>query len=423
MKQAAFWVLAVSLAWPAGRLVARMPDPNQDAAGANSGDLPPSGGWPPVDDLATPPLEATLGLTQIYQQNVRGGLSRHDRSGRFTGSYDLEIMTDLDRLAGMKQAGLYVHAEGSWPAAGGIDPESVGGYFSVNADAAGCRVVDVTELWYQQSWGDDRLIVRIGKLDLTVGFEHHNSPVAFDGSRFANDETTQFLHGSLVNNPTIRFPAYGLGAALYVRPADGWYLAAGAADNRGDGRETGFRTAFHDQGAFFSVLETGLAGSWPSARGPLAGTYRLGVWHDPGREQGLAGCGHGSAGWYVCCDQMLCRENDDPDDGQGFGGFARYGRASGRACEVTDFWSVGLQYQGLLVGRDEDVLATGVARGRFSDQAALSEDAETVWELYYNIKLAAGMHVSPALQYVASPAADEAADDALILALRAQLSF
>jgi hypothetical protein len=45
------------------------------------------------------PTGLTLGIgsTNIYQQNVRGGLSTHRRAGRASGSYDLELAGDLKR--------------------------------------------------------------------------------------------------------------------------------------------------------------------------------------------------------------------------------------------------------------------------------------------------------------------------------------
>lgn len=38
-----------------------------------------------------------LGLTQIYQQNLRGGLATGRHAGRYTGSWDLEGELDLEK--------------------------------------------------------------------------------------------------------------------------------------------------------------------------------------------------------------------------------------------------------------------------------------------------------------------------------------
>ncbi len=46
--------------------------------------------------LADSGVEIGLGVTSIYQQNVRRGLSTHRRAGRHSGSYDLEMTADLE---------------------------------------------------------------------------------------------------------------------------------------------------------------------------------------------------------------------------------------------------------------------------------------------------------------------------------------
>ena len=111
------------------------------------------------------------------------------------------------------------------------------------------------------------------------------APVAFDGSAYANDETTQFLSSALVNNSSIPFPDNGLGAIVYVEPLEGFYVAAGAADARADARETGFRTAFHREDYFLAIFETGFVPEVPSPNGRLPGAYRV---HDVARLKTLA---------------------------------------------------------------------------------------------------------------------------------------
>jgi carbohydrate-selective porin OprB len=83
------------------------------------------------------PTGLTLGIgsTNIYQQNVRGGLSTHRRAGRASGSYDIELAGDLKRLLGLS-GGIYISAEGSWSKSGGINDPAVGSYFGVNGDGA-----------------------------------------------------------------------------------------------------------------------------------------------------------------------------------------------------------------------------------------------------------------------------------------------
>jgi len=316
--------------------------------------------------------------------------------------------------------------EGVWSKSAGIDTTSVGSVFGVNGDARPRRSMDITELWYEHTFWDSSVSVRLGKMDLTGGFEHHGCPVAFDCSSYANDETTQFLNNALINNPTIPFPDYGLGVAVHYNPTRLWYLSAAVADAKADIRETGFRTTFHDEDYFFYIAETGITPKLHSARGPLQGAYRAGIWYDPQDKQELSnGKTHrDDTGFYATLDQMLYKENNDAQDSQGLALFGRYGWASSKVNEITNFWSMGIQYQGLIPGRDDDVLALGFAQGTLSDSAtAFTDDYESVLELYYSAQISPWLAVSPSIQYVANPGGDETVSDAVVLGARVQMSF
>ena len=60
------------------------------------------------ESLAENGIELGLGVTQIYQQNVRGGISKHRRAGRYSGSYDLELSADLGKLLGIEGAAIFL---------------------------------------------------------------------------------------------------------------------------------------------------------------------------------------------------------------------------------------------------------------------------------------------------------------------------
>jgi len=377
------------------------------------------------DELTNKGIEIGLGVTSIYQQNVRGGISKHRRTGRITGSYDLELSADLQKLLGIEGGSLYMLTEGSF--SDGIDGPSVGSFFGVNGDARGDRSMDITELWYEQVFADETIRLRIGKMDLTGGFEHRGCPVSFDCVTYANDETIQFLNNALINNPTIPFPEYGLGAAVHYAPTDFWYVSAAVADAQADVRETGFRTTFYNEDYFLYIFETGVTPQLESVNGPLQGAYRAGLWNDPQPKA------HSDAtenyrddvGFYLSCDQMLAKENAEPEDSQGLGTFFRYGYANSKRNDITNFWSAGFQYQGLLEGRDDDVLGVGFAHGVFSDMASSTypEDYENVLELYYNAQISPWLNVSPSIQYIVNPGGTKGTSDAVVLGLRLQMRF
>ena len=369
----------------------------------------------PLDDSG---IEIGFAVTNLYQQNVHGGISTHRRAGRNSGSYDLEVLADLDKLLGLENSSLYIHAEGGWTDTVGIDGVAAGSAFGINADAKGNRSLDIIECFYEGTIFDDAFNLMAGKIDLTG---------VFDGSTYADCECTQFMNAALVDNPTIPFAAYSLAVVLSYEPGESWYIMGGAADAQADGRETGFRTAFHKEDYFLYMLETGLKPGLESPKGTLHGTYRIGLWNDPQPKANSDSVKNyrDDVGFYLSCDQMLAKENNQAEDNQGLGAFVRYGYADSKKNDINNFWSVGFQYQGLMEGRDEDVFGAGYACGIFSNSASATypEDYESALELYYSIQFTPWLNMSPSVQYITNPGGSNMISDAVVVGLRAQMLF
>ncbi len=383
------------------------------------------------DVMSATGLTVGTTFTNVYQQNMRGGTSTKNKRGRFNGAYSLEVAADFERLFGLEGIGFYTVAEGYWSKSGDIDGASVGSAFGVNGQAGSRRSLDVLQAWFEGSLFDGTVRLRAGKLDIANGFESNGQPVAFDLGTYAGDSASQFLNTALESNAGIPFPAEGIGAVLFYNPVDVWYASFGVVDAQADNRETGLTTAFNEEDYFFYVFETGLTPQLNSKKGPLGGAYRVGLWVD-GQDKARFSNGKNyrdDTGVYVSCDQMISKENDDPEDSQGVGAFFRWGYANSDLNEIGNFWSFGFQYQGLIEGRDDDVLGIGMARGIFSDQAGANdgdgytEHAETAYEVYYSATINDSMTLSPTLQYIVDPGGTDGGSDAVVFGLRAVIAF
>ena len=365
-------------------------------------------------------VSINLGVTQIYQIAVAGPTT-HRHSGRYTGSYDFESEFDLETIAGIPGASVFVHVEGGW--SDGLGASSVGSLMDINGDAFGDEVIVVSQLFWQQVFLDGQLQFRIGKQDLTGGFEYGNCVGGFDSNAFANDEASQFLNGALVNNAAVPFPEYGLGVSAFLAPCEAFYVAAAVADAQSHGRTAGFETLFDGSSELFTVFELGVAPVIPTPWGNLPGGYRAGLWYDSTKKDTFSGgTKNDDVGFYFNFDQMLWKEQaDNDDDTQGIGMFFRYGLSDEDVSEIHHFWSIGCQGQGLIPTRDDDVLGFGVARSLLTDEygSGFTTNSETVIEIYYNIMIAPWLQISPSLQHVIHPGGDTSADDATVLAIRA----
>jgi len=375
-----------------------------------------NGFWGLNDQLADSGIEFGFGLTSVYQTNVKGGTSTHNQKGRYTGSYDLEMSAHLQKLLGWESGTIFLHLEGGWPDEEGIDALSVGSAFGVNADAIGNDNILVKQLYYEGPVFSNAFTIMVGKIDFTG---------VFDASAYADDECSQFLNAAFVDNPTIPFPAYSLGVVLNWDITSSWYLLGGIADAQADSRETGFRTTFHDEDYFFYALETGITPQLNSANGLMPGAYRVGMWVDGQDKARFSNSKNyrDDIGVYLSSDQMLYKENSDADDSQGLGVFGRFGYANSDLNPVGNFWSIGIQYQGLLDGRDDDVFGVGYGRGFFSNTATdYTKDYESVCEAYYNAQITPWFVFGPSIQYVTN-AGGSNTKDAVLFGLRAQITF
>lgn len=375
-------------------------------------------------DLEMKGISLNLALTSIYQQNARGGSDTHN-GHRITGSVDTELQLDFERMGLWKGGDVYVLGESAWNDA--ID-DKVGDLFGVNGDAIGDRPIRVRELWYQQRMFDEKLRIKLGKMDVAVDV---------DTNAYANWEVTQFLNNALINTGNMPLPDYGLGTIVSVVPVDWAHATLAVADAQADGNETGFRTTFHGEDYFFSALELGLTPVWKTALGDLPGGYRFILWYDPQSKEVFFDDRDGrrhqvphkrdDTGFAFNMDQLLVQENPGkPGDAQGLGMFLRYGYAEEDVNLVEHFWSIGAQYLGLLPTRDDDVLAFGMAQGIISDQFRRIEEfgsRETVYELYYNMAVTPWLHVTPDLQYISDTGGDKSGRDSVVVGLRVVLQF
>jgi len=374
-----------------------------------------------LEDLG---LTFDLFLNEYYGVNTHGGLDTNN-AHRQSGSYDLLITADLDKMGLIPGGMLFGFGQGWWSRSKNVN-RKVGALGEPFDDADGVREIYVDQLWYQQAFLDKKLQLRLGYLD---------QQSIIDRNAYANAEDKQFMNTYLDNNNAILPLTIGMGASLFIDPTEWLGFVVGAAD--GDARvgSPGFDTAFHGGADYFGYFETDFRVKIPTARGKLPGTYRFGLVYDPRTvrvfEDSLDGRRRprfetGDTGFYLSLDQAVYRENDK--DAQGLGLFCRYGRRDDTDINrISDFWSTGLEYVGPIPGRDLDVVGLGVYSVHSSHhyRREINEDflRETGYELYYRIQATPWLQITPDLQYIARPGGDRSTDDAFVLGVRARVTF
>jgi len=366
-----------------------------------------------------------------YQFNFRGGVNTHN-AHESTGRLFHNLEFDFEKMFGLKGATFFARINQSWN--DGINRHvgaRVPPYWG--SGSPGDKSQDLDKWWWRQRLFDNRLEFRLGKLVNIIDL--------IDQNVYAKAYSVTFMNRAFSHNLTVP-TTKGLGAFAKWWPVDWLYVEALAVDpdygqttcSHGWG---GFDTAFGGEDRFRAFWEFGLLpNKIPGGESLLPGHYRFGWWLDPQAKakfiDDLGGLRAeqrrgGDVGWYLSFDQMVWKENNDPKDKQGLGLFARYGFAHQDVNRVNHFWSAGASYQGLIPSRDKDVLGFGVAQSILSKTYRHNIDSradrETVYELYYSIKVTPWCEIAPDVQVVTNPGGGKDARDALIGGVRVKIVF
>lgn len=361
--------------------------------------------------LAARGLTISPTLTFDFGKNLRGGI---DTSGSgFSYLAGLTLTYDLQQAnlwnGGMLFASFQIQ-RGQSPS------DEAGDYQGVSNIAADGRG-QVSELWYQQSMLDQKLAIKVGKIDAGADFAYAEYAGTFTNGAMGFPFTNVLL-------PTYPDPSFGLEVLAY--PCDHFFAGAGVFDGAlGEGYSTGddgLGTVFGRPADVYTIAEIGV--TWTIADA-LPGRVRIGGWYHNGTFDRFdtGGTHHGASGGYVIVDQRLWRENAaDAEDPQGVVAFAEFDGGDKRVLENTYHASAGLAWTGALPTRDADVTGIGVTWAHFNDDAGFVDDYEIALECFYQVQVTPFITVKPDLQYVINPGG-AGADDALVALLRVDVAF
>ncbi|MFZ3041097.1 MAG: carbohydrate porin [Thiobacillus sp.] len=273
---------------------------------------------------------------------------------------------------------------------------------------------------------------------LEINFGKIDPFVFFDQNTIADDESSRFLNNAFVHNPLLDsggaagVDQYGFspGARLawHVDGAAGdwWRVSLGAF---GAGEGASFKDSF-DQPFVIAQLEAG-----HQYFDGLAGNARVYAWTNGNATPYANAADSGTerqSGWGLSVDQQAT---------EALTLFARYGHAPRGNVRFDQAATAGMELSGAMWGREKDRL--GLAAGWLSaskdfEAHALTLDAdgaegpdfgyaasgaERLAELYYAWQANDHLELAPDAQWISRPGADGAAEDIVIVGLRATMEF
>ncbi|MDX2145985.1 MAG: carbohydrate porin [Planctomycetota bacterium] len=337
--------------------------------------------------------------------------------------FDANVTFDLETMVGLEGASVYLDfystdSRGGW--------EYVGDFQGTSNIQTGTNRDQIAELWFEQKAFDDRLRVKVGKIDANLEFGFPEIAGDFINSAAAYSPT------SYRYMPT--FPDPATGAVVFMHPTENVYVGGGFFDGAfATGRGTGYLgpDSLFEGNQFFWINEAGITWDPGDGASQSLGTGRIaaGWFYNSGDLERLDGSTEeGTGGLYAIAEQQLTRVGLDgvaPSDGEdprGLHVFLQFGTADGGLSPAERHFAVGSVLKGMPLGRTYDSSGVYLTWADMSAEAGATENERTL-EFYYRIEITPFIHLTPDIQYVINPSGAEDVDNALVGALRLEVAF
>jgi len=248
----------------------------------------------------------------------------------------------------------------------------------------------------------------LGELNITLGLI--NSGGFLDTSNIANDENSQFLNSTLVNNPIIDFPDYAIAAVTQYQGDWDWTVLIssthGIADNPNRDYSELFEVGADDKGLFMALetdIKTLLIGNTQ---------LKIGGWLHSGEHQ------------------LLTNSNDTDNNNYGFYTTLSYQhkqhqlelRASVTNHKVSaahSFISIAHQYD----WNNQLYSGLGFSQTNYSKHALVNAENTKILEAYLAYKIAKGMTITPSVQWIENPISEPALTEGSVSIMNLRLNY
>jgi len=397
------------------------------------------GGW--RTDLHNAGIDFNFGYVSETASNAQGGPMQ---GTRYTDQFTFGTTLDLDKLLDLSHAlfQFTITDRNGRNLSSDLHLDSLQQVQEVFGRGQTWRT---TQFWYEQSYLDGALDLKIGRL--TEGEDFAAFSCEFMNLTFCGAPPGNIVGSYWYNWPVSQwaarvkasFPDFGYVqiGAYQVNPT---YLTPAGSFNLGNPPGT--------TGALIPVEIAWLPTFGGSEQ--LQGSYKLGAWYnssetaDPventqGQLLAIAGgqplLHNGAWGWYLNFQQKLI--NVSPDPNRGISAFLNMTFADHRTATLDSQIAMGLFYTGPFDSRPIDQIGVAIGRTHVNGRVAQSQEAqnaaglgpvgvqysEYASEIYYQFHVQNGFYLQPNLQYVHNPGGISQNTDDIILGLKAVINF
>ena len=355
--------------------------------------------WENVRDSLATKTGLTLGVayTTLYQRLTEKKDGDHNAREGAVG--DLDIYGDWSLPGAARNWSVGFQAEMRHRILTSIPPSELGSSAgSLWGTTAGFNTQDMSliQFWWQQSFFDEAVRFRVGKVDQGDFFDVGT----------LNSANLFFSNNILSDNPAIGFPDNGLGGAVHMSPDDDWYVNFGIGD--ANARKTDeSSSSFFDDRDYFTAVEFG----WmPDIADYGQGFYQVTLWDTDGNRTRSKRNDISGRGVALRFEQFL---------GEEFMAFATYSRSSGKARATRQLATAGIGMLDIL-GYKDDVVGVAVGWGQPRDRGLRNQ---YVAELFYRMQITDYLQLTPDIQVIVDPSRNHKDDIIGVFGLRLRLDF
>jgi porin len=384
----------------------------------------------------------TFGLTETseYLANLRGGLAR---GGDYDGLTTATVQVDTQKAFGLpgglfNVSALQIHGQnlsenklGTLNTASGIEAQAT---------------TRLWELWYQQSFLDKKLDIKIGQQSIDQEFMTSQYSALFVNTMFGWPGVPSYDMPS--GGPA--YPLAGLGVRVrgQITPSLTGLAGVFAGDPLGNNPDNISGTNFNLHNGALFIGELQYAINQPAegemvgvSQSGLPGTYKIGFWYNSGSfddqrfdntgvplanttlSTGVPQSHRGDYSIYAVADQMVWRP--DPDEPRSLGVFMRVMGAPGDRNLISGSANLGLVLKAPFAGRDDDSAGIAVtwikvgSHARDFDRDSLAftggpypiRNSETVLEATYQYQVTPWWQLQADAQYTFNAGAGQNPND------------
>ena len=300
-----------------------------------------------------------------------------------------------------------------------------GSFAGVDNIETGTSTGQFYQAWLQKNSADDSLSVLAGLY-------------AIDSEFYVTETSGLFLQppygmsAEMAQTGQNGPPVFPLGAlAVRVKYASSGYYVQGALTDGVPGNPNnpqGTHIRLDKGDGSLAVVELGIN---TSEEGKPFNKTAVGLWRYSARAADLMDVDafgnplrRTDQGFYFLAERTLRAEQND--SAQGLSGFVRFGTVNKDVYQADWSGSLGLTYQGLFDGRDDDTAGIAVTTSHASSkyrQLNASDSSETVVEITYRAQLQPWLSVQPVVQRIFNPNMDAALRDAWVAGMRLEVAF